>query len=166
MATSVVVLADRKQLHKLKDRLAGLTPAPSRLVAIGEQEQNIDTIAVLTPAIGRRQRQRSMALWLLPFGFLAGVTFTQITDLQTFAFLGPWGEPVVGGFLGLGAGWMGSFAAAASVSSESDDQIRILRNRLGEGNWLLLVETAAGVELPWNALQQVGAKAVVKLADL
>ncbi|MEI6830499.1 MAG: hypothetical protein WCK64_11740 [Synechococcaceae cyanobacterium ELA445] len=165
MATCVVVLADRRQLHKLRDRLGGLTTPPSRLVAIGEQEQNIDTIAALTPAIGRRQRQRSMARWLIPFGFLAGVTFTQITDLQTFAFLGPWGEPVVGGLLGLGSGWMGSFAAAASVASESDDQIRILRNRLAEGNWLLLVETAADVELPWTTLQQSGARAVVRLAD-
>jgi hypothetical protein len=30
---------------------------------------------------------------------------------------------------------------------------------------LLLVETAADVELPWTTLQQSGARAVVRLAD-
>jgi hypothetical protein len=60
---------------------------------------------------------------------------------------------------------MGSFAAAASVPSEDDDQVRILRNRLQEGNWLLLLETRNGVELPWRLLQQAGARALVRLSE-
>jgi hypothetical protein len=60
---------------------------------------------------------------------------------------------------------MGSYAAAASVRSEADDRIRSLRNRLEEGNWLLLVETANGVEMPWTTLQQARPKAVVRLSD-
>ena len=57
-----------------------------------------------------------MATWLLPFGFGAGLLFTFITNLDTFAFAGPIGQPLIGGLLGLGSGWMGSYAAAASVS--------------------------------------------------
>jgi hypothetical protein len=106
-----------------------------------------------------------MALWLIPFGFLAGLTFTQITDLHTFSALGPWGEPLLGGLLGMGSGWLGSFVAAASVSSEVDDRIRALRNRLEEGNWLLLVEPTAGVDVPWTLLQQARPKAVVRLGE-
>jgi hypothetical protein len=60
---------------------------------------------------------------------------------------------------------MGSFAAAASVTSEVDDRVRALRNRLEEGNWLLLVETANGVEMPWTRLQEARPKAVVRLSD-
>jgi hypothetical protein len=108
-----------------------------------------------------------MVRWLMPFGFLAGLTFTQITELHTFdgLGLGRWGEPLIGGLLGMGSGWMGSFAAAASVSSEEDDRIRSLRNRLEEGNWLLLVEPAAGQEMPWTLLQQSRPKAVVRLGE-
>ncbi len=161
----VAVLADRRQLHRLKERLAELNPPPSALVMIGDQETDVLTVPRLNPAIGRRLRQRSMARWLIPFGFFAGLTFTQITDLQTFAFLGPWGEPLTGGLLGMASGWMGSFAAAASIVPEDDDRIRSLRNRLNEGNWLLLVETPRGVEIPLTVLQKAGAQAVVTLAE-
>ncbi|MCP9849106.1 hypothetical protein KBY88_04645 [Cyanobium sp. Morenito 9A2] len=161
----VVVLADRGRLHRLRDQLAQISPPPTALVAVGDQETDALTVARLNPAIGRRLRQRSMARWLLPFGFAAGLTFTQITDLQTFAFLGPWGEPLVGGLLGLAAGWMGSFAAAASIVPEDDDRLRSLRNRLNEGNWLLVVETPRGVELGWTLLQKAGAETVVTLAE-
>ena len=161
----VVVLAERKRLRQLREQLAGLTPPPARLVAIGQGETDIAEVAELNPALARRLRQRDMARWLLPFGFFAGLTFTYITDLDTFAFAGDLGSHLLGGLLGLGSGWMGSFAAAASVTSEVDDRVRALRNRLEEGNWLLLVETANGVEMPWTRLQEARPKAVVRLNE-
>ena len=45
------------------------------------------------------------------------------------------------------------------------DRIRTLRNRLEEGNWLLLVEMPSGIEMPWTTLQQAKPKAVVRLND-
>ena len=119
----------------------------------------------LNPSIGRKRRQKGMATWLMPFGFFAGVTFTFMTDLDTFAFAGEVGSHLIGGLLGLGSGLMGSYAAAASVSSDSDDRIRALRNRLEEGNWLLLLETATGVEVPWTRLQEAKPQSVVRLSD-
>jgi hypothetical protein len=163
--TVVVVLESRKRLRELRDQLAALQPPLASLVAVGEGETPLEQVAELNPAMARQRRQKGMALWLMPFGFLAGLTFTQITDLQTFAALGPWGEPLIGGLLGLGSGWMGSFVAAASVSSEVDDRIRTLRNRLEEGSWLLLVEPAAGTEVPWSVLQQAKPKAVVRFGE-
>jgi hypothetical protein len=161
----VVVMSDRRRLRQLRDRLAEQRPAMARLVAIGEGETDLAEVERLNPAAGRRRRQRLMARWLIPFGFLAGLTFTRITDLHTFAAVGPWGEPVIGGLLGMVSGWMGSFAAAASVSSEEGDRIRSLRNRLEEGCWLLLVETPSGVEMPWSVLQDARPQAVVRLGE-
>jgi hypothetical protein len=161
----VVVVAERKRLRQLNTELSQLTPAPQRLVAIGQGETDIAEIPDLNPALARRLRQRRMATWLIPFGFFAGLTFTFITDLDTFAFAGPIGSHLIGGLLGLGSGWMGSFAAAASVSSDVDDRVRALRNRLEEGNWLLLVEMPSGVEIPWTRLQDGRPKAVVRLND-
>lgn len=161
----VVVLAERRRLHQLRDALAEQVPAPALLVAIGSGETAFEAVDRLNPAIARQARQRSMARWLIPFGFLAGVTFTQITDLTTFSSLGPWAEPLIGGLLGLGSGWMGSYAAAASVNSEESDRIRSLRNRVEEGSWLLLVETVNGVDMPWTVLQQARPQAVVRLSE-
>ena len=161
----VVVLSERKRLRQLREQLAALSPAPVRLVAIGQGETDIAEVVELNPALTRRLRQRGMARWLLPFGFFAGLTFTFITDLDTFAFAGPIGSHLIGGLLGLGSGWMGSFAAAASVSSDVDDRVRALRNRLDEGNWLLLVEMPNGIEMPWTRLQEARPKAVVRLND-
>ena len=107
-----------------------------------------------------------MARWLLPFGFMAGLTFPQITNLETFSSLGPWGQPVIGGLLGMGSGLMGSYAAAASVPSENEDGVRILRNRHEEKRWLLLLETPTGIEPPWQLLQSARPLQVVRLNDL
>jgi len=161
----VVVVSERKRLRQLREGLSQLTPAPERLVAIGQDETDIAEIPELNPVLARRLRQRRMATWLIPFGFFAGLTFTFITDLDTFAFAGSWGSHLIGGLLGLGSGWMGSFAAAASVSSESDDRVRALRNRFEEGNWLLLVEMPNGIEMPWTRLQEAKPKAVVRLNE-
>jgi hypothetical protein len=163
--TVVVVLESRRRLRELRDQLAALQPPLASLVAVGEGETPLEQVAELNPALARQRRQKGMALWLIPFGFFAGLTFTQITDLQTFAALGPLGEPLVGGLLGMGSGWMGSFVAAASVSSEVDDRIRTLRNRLEEGSWLLVLEPATGTEVPWSVLQQARPKAVVRLGE-
>ena len=164
-ASVVVVLGDRKRLHQLRDRLGEQVPPMAQVVAVGEGETPINALERLNPAVGRRNRQRSMARWLIPFGFFAGLTFTYITDLDTFAFFGAWSQHLVGALLGMGSGWMGSFAAAASVTSEEDDRIRSLRNRLEEGNWLLLIEAPNGIEMPWTTLQQAKPKAVVRLND-
>mgnify|MGYP006270530829 CR=1 FL=1 len=161
----VVVVAERKRLRQLREELSQLKPAPEQLVAIGQGECDIAEIAELNPTLTRRLRQRRMATWLIPFGFFAGLTFTFITDLDTFAFAGPIGSHLIGGLLGLGSGWMGSFAAAASVTSEGDDRVRALRNRLEEGNWLLLITMPNGIEMPWTRLQEARPKAVVRLNE-
>lgn len=161
----MVVLEDRSQLNRLRDQLSKLSPAPEELVALGEGETSMDAIEQLNPAIARRNRQQVMVRWLMPFGFFAGLMFSLITNLHTFAFAGTYGEPLIGGLLGMGSGWMGSYAAAASVTSEADDRVRSLRNRIDEGNWLLLLEAAAGEEIPWILIQQARPKAVVRLTE-
>lgn len=161
----VVVFRQRDQLEALRQTLAAQRPPLSRLVCIGKDATPITAVTDLNPAAKRQLRQRRMATWLVPFGFLAGLTFTYITDLNTFAFAGAWSQHLLGGIAGMISGWMGSFAAAASVSSSEDDRIRGLRNRFEEGNWLLFAETAPGADMPWAALQQAKALAVVRLGD-
>jgi hypothetical protein len=165
MASVVFVFNERSRLQDLRTALNAQQPPLKQLVTIGEGDTALTAVPRLDPASERRQRQRSMARWLVPFGFLAGLTFTYITDLDTLAVFGPWSQHLFGALLGMGSGLMGSFAAAASVRSADDDRIRGLRNRLEEGSWLLLAETQAGAELPWTLVQKCRPQAVVRLGD-
>ena len=163
--TVVVVLQDHERLQQLRRDLAASQPPLAVLVAVGQGETGLEEVDRLNPAATRRRRQRAMARWLFPFGFQAGLTFTYITDLDTLAFFGPWSQHLFGALLGMGSGFMGSYAAAASVSSEEDDRLRSLRNRLEEGSWLLLAETMAGADMPWRLLQQARPQMVVRLGE-
>ncbi|WP_320674182.1 hypothetical protein [Prochlorococcus sp. MIT 1341] len=128
----------------------------------------IEKIPFLNPNHSRQKRQRFMALWLMPFGFLAGITFSQMTGLQTFSNigLGAIGEPLIGGLLGMGSGLLGSYVATAGDPSGKDEDIRILRKRHEENNWLLILETPLGSEIPWQALQSANPIEVIRFNEL
>ncbi|MGC6483220.1 MAG: hypothetical protein ACON4T_06620 [Synechococcus sp.] len=171
MPVCVLVLKEQEAAASLEQKLRANGVPLQRCLLVSPAQGSadgvaIDTVDLLNPQMARQQRQRSMARWLLPFGFMAGLTFTQITTLNTFSALGPWGQPVLGGLLGMGSGLMGSYAAAASVPSDNDDGVRILRNRHKENRWLLLLETPAGIEPPWQLLQSARPLQVVRLNDL
>jgi hypothetical protein len=172
MPVCVLVLKELKDATSLRQRLDAEPFPLSQCLLVAPEGETIatavamDQVDLLNPGLARQRRQRSMARWLMPFGFFAGLTFTQITSLETFSALGPWGEPVVGGLLGLGSGLMGSYAAAASVPSDNEDGVRILRNRHEEKRWLLLLETPGGIEPPWQLLQSARPLQVVRLSEL
>ena len=44
----------------------------------------------------------------MPFGFIAGIAFSNMTNLSTFSFLGlnNIGESLIGGLLGMGSGYL------------------------------------------------------------
>ena len=171
MPVCVLVLKEQDAAASLEQKLRAnglplqrcLLVSPAKGSADGV---SFDSVDLLNLKKARQQRQRAMARWLLPFGFMAGLTFTQITTLETFSALGPWGQPVMGGLLGMGSGLMGSYAAAASVPSDNEDGVRILRNRHEENRWLLLLETPTGIEPPWQLLQSARPIQVVRLNDL
>ena len=166
MAICVVVLADQAAADQLSDQLNDPQFRVSQCITIAPEGDSIDRIELLSPNLTRQRRQKAMARWLMPFGFLAGVTFTKITNLTTFAAFGPWGEVLIGGLMGMGSGLMGSYAAAASVDSDNEAGVRILRNRRDEGSWLVLVETPNGIEAPWQVVQRSRPQQVVRLNDL
>ena len=166
MPVCVVVLSDQRAAEGLSQQLQETKLPLTRCITLPPEGDAIDQVELLSPNLTRVRRQKAMARWLMPFGFLAGVTFTQITNLTTFASFVPFGEMLIGGLMGMGSGLMGSYAAAASVNSDNDDGVRILRNRREEGNWLVLLETPNGIEPPWQVVQRSNPQQVVRLNDL
>ena len=68
------------------------------------RSEKIENIRVLNPKLDRKIRQKNMSTWLMPFGFLAGIAFSNMTNLSTFSFLGlnNIGESLMGGILCMG----------------------------------------------------------------
>ena len=51
-------------------------------------QSNFNSINLLNPALAQKDRQKTLATWLIPFGFIAGLSFSQMTDLNTFSDMG------------------------------------------------------------------------------
>ena len=116
----------------------------------------LENIRVLNPKLDRQLRQQNMKKWLMPFGFIAGLTFSNMTNLSTFSFLGldSFGESLVGGALGTASGYLGSIVSSASINLNRKKEIRPILNFNKNGKWLMLLESQIGYELPWNLIKE------------
>jgi hypothetical protein len=90
-----------------------------------------------------RQAMR-MLWWLIPFGFIAGFSFNDITGL-TILKQGPSAlNHIVGGLLGAGSAAMGGFTFGGGAQVLLDREKTPLAKRLKSGKYLLV---AQGTEL-------------------
>ena len=140
---------DEKIISQQKEILQNLK---STLFKIENFEDNI----ILNPKLARQIRQRYMRNWLMPFGFLAGLGFSNMTNLTTFSSLNlnNFWESLIGGLLGLGSGYIGSFFASGSINLGRSKEIRPLLNANKDGKWLIVLEAQNGYELPWNLIKE------------
>ena len=127
--------------------------------------KNIEDIRILNPKLDRKLRQKGMSRWLMPFGFIAGIAFSRMTNLSTFSFLGlnNIGESLFGGILGMGAGYLGSVVSSASINLNRNKELRSITNFNKEGKWLVLLENQIGTELPWASIKQSAPKDIIFL---
>ena len=127
------------------------------------KSQLIEEIRILNPKLDRKLRQKDMSRWLMPFGFIAGIAFTNMTNLSTFSFLGlnNIGETLIGGLLGMGSGYLGSVVSSASINLNRNKELRSIFNLNKEGKWLVMLENQIGTELPCNLIKQSDPKDVI-----
>ena len=129
------------------------------------KSQKFEDIRILNPKLDRKIRQKDMSLWLMPFGFIAGMAFSNMTNLSTFNFLGlnNIGESLIGGLLGMGSGYLGSIVSSASININKNKELRSIIKFNKEGKWLVLLENQIGTELPWALIKQSEAKDIIFL---
>ena len=127
--------------------------------------QEIEEIRILNPSLDRKLRQKDMSKWLMPFGFIAGIAFSKMTNLSTFSFLGlnNIGESFIGGLLGMGSGYLGSIVSSASINLNRNKELRSIINLNKEGKWLILLENQIGSELPWALIKESSPKDIMFL---
>ena len=146
-----------------------ITPHQQQLLNLSTnsffRSEEIKNIRVLNPKLDRKIRQKNMRTWLMPFWFIAGIAFSNMTNLSTFSFLGlnNIGESFMGGILGMGSGYLGSIVSSASINLNRNKELRSIIDLNNEGKWLVLLENQIDTELPWALIKKSEPKDIIFL---
>ena len=137
----IAVLSDRIQAEDAYCALEKENFPMDRVSILGKGYKTADEFGFIDPKERAGRLAKLMSFWLIPFGFVAGFTFSFITNLNTFAWAGEIGNHLIGGVLGAISGAMGSFFVGGGVglTSGSGDALPY-RNRLNEGKYLIVVK--------------------------
>ena len=128
-------------------------------------QSNFYNIKLLNPDLARKDHQKTLAKWLIPFGFIAGLSFSQMTDLKTFADMGFPNqlEKLLGGLVGMISGALGSFFSAGGINQETVDDLKVIRKKSEEGFWLLILELPMELEPPWAILKETDSLEIITI---
>lgn len=139
----VAVLPDRIQAEAA---YLALEKEGIKSTILGRGYKSADEFGLIDPNEEAKKQVRLMAVWLVPFGFFAGFTFSFITGLETFAWAGEIGNHIIGGLLGAVSGALGSVVSGGGVGLiiGGGDALPY-RNRLDAGKYLIVVQDAENV---------------------
>lgn len=137
----IAVVKDRIQAEAAYSALEKEGLPMDKVTILGRGYKSADEFGFIDPNEPARQQAILMALWLLPFGFIAGFAFNLLTGLDTFSWAGRIGNEVIGGVFGAIAGAMGSLfiGGGAGILLGGGDAVPY-RNRLNAGEYLLVVK--------------------------
>ncbi|HLO52248.1 MAG TPA: hypothetical protein VK211_27860 [Kamptonema sp.] len=135
----VAVLPDRIKAEAAYSALEKEGLPMKQISILGRGYKSADEYGLIDPKEQAIKQAKFMAIWLIPFGFFAGFSFSLITGLKTFAFAGEVGDHVIGGILGAISGALGSVFVGGGVGLVSGDAVPY-RNRLNAGKYLIVVD--------------------------
>ena len=152
-------------IEPLKNKIDSKDINPKSSGEVFINELNFNNVKLLNPTLARKERQKTLATWLIPFGFIAGLSFSQMTDLKTFEEMGfpNQFEKLLGGLVGTISGWLGSFFSAGSINQDNNDDIRVLRKKSEQGFWLLILELPIEIEIPWEILKETNCLEIITI---
>lgn len=139
----VAVLADRIQAEEAYSALEKEGLPLEAVSILGKGYKSADEYGFLDPKKPARRQMRMMALWLVPFGFVAGYAFNVSTQFNLFPWAGSVGNHLFGGLFGAIAGAMGSFfvGGGTGLIFGGGDALPY-RNRLKAGKYIIVVQGA------------------------
>jgi hypothetical protein len=137
----VAVLSDRIQAEAAYSALEKEGVPMEKVAILGRGYQSADEYGLIDPNEQARKQVRLMASWLVPFGFFGGAAFNLITGLDTFAWAGEIGSPLIAGILGGLSGLLGSVFVGGGVGLVVGGGDALpYRNRLNAGKYLIVVK--------------------------
>lgn len=141
MSYLVAVLSDRIQAEEAYSALEKEGLPMDKITILGRGYKSADEYGLIDPNETARKQVRLMASWLVPFGFLGGAAFNVITGLDTFAWAGEIGSPLIAGILGGLSGLLGSVFVGGGVGLVIGGGDALpYRNRLNAGKYLIVVK--------------------------
>ena len=137
----IAVLSDRIQAEATYSALEKEGLPLEQTTILGRGYKSADEFGLIDPNQQAQNNIKRMAFWLVPFGFAAGISFSILTGLNTFAWAGNTGNHLIGGLLGAAAAALGSFfvGGGAGIAIGSGDALPY-RNRLNAGKYLIVVK--------------------------
>lgn len=137
----ISVWSDRIKAEEVYTTLEKANFPMNCISILGKGYKSASEFGFIDPLDQGKKQAFLMAYWLVPFGFFAGVGFSLVTDLQTFAWAGTIGNHAIGGLLGAFGGAMGSIfvGGGVGVATGSGDTVPY-RNRLDEGKYLIIIQ--------------------------
>jgi hypothetical protein len=137
----VAVMRDRIQVESAYSAFEKEGLPMDKIAILGKGYKSADEFGLIDPNEQAIKQTKLMALWLVPFGFVAGYTFNLITGLDTFAWAGETGNHIVGGLLGAVSGALGSLFVGGGVGLiVGGGDALPYRNRLNAGKYLIVVK--------------------------
>lgn len=137
----VAVLRDRIQAEAAYSTLEKEGLPMDKVSILGKGYKSADEVDFIDPNLQARKQARFMAFWLVPFGFVAGASFSLITGLETFAWAGHIGNHLIGGLLGAGSGALGSiFVGGGPALVFGGENALPYRDRLEAGKYIIMVQ--------------------------
>lgn len=156
MSYLIATLGDRLQAEETYTILekAGI-PLP-QIAILGKGYKSADEFGLISTTSIAKKRAISMALWLVPFGFIAGYTFNFITKLTILEGFDPLLNHIVGGIFGAIAGGMGAVFVGGGVGLSLDsEEVVPYRNRLDDGKYLVVVKDEPAISKAQSILAQL-----------
>ncbi|MGG6270266.1 hypothetical protein ACQ4M3_35445 [Leptolyngbya sp. AN03gr2] len=140
MSYLVAVLSDRIKAEEAYSALEKEGLPMDKVSILGRGYKSADEYGLIDPNETARKQVRLMASWLVPFGFVGGAAFNVITGLDTFAWAGEIGSPLIAGILGGLSGLLGSVFVGGGVGLVVGGGDALpYRNRLNAGKYLIVV---------------------------
>lgn len=137
----MAVLSDRIQAEEAYSALEKEGLPMDKITILGRGYKSADEYGLIDPNETARKQVRLMASWLVPFGFIGGAAFNVITGLDTFAWAGEIGSPLIAGILGGLSGLLGSVFVGGGVGLVVGGGDALpYRNRLNAGKYLIVVK--------------------------
>ncbi|MEL7143082.1 MAG: hypothetical protein AAFY33_05190 [Cyanobacteria bacterium J06643_4] len=142
----VAVFGDRIKAEEAYTGLESANITMEKVNILGKGFKSADEYGLIDPRDEAWKQIKRMAIWIIPFGFVGGLTFNLITGLNTFPWAGTTGNQIIGGILGAIGGAMGSFfiGGGVGIGLGSGDALSY-RNRLNAGKYLVVVKGSEGL---------------------
>jgi hypothetical protein len=133
---------------------------------VGVDAKSLQEVGIPDPnQIGATQAVR-MLTWIVPFGFIAGFGFNDITHLSILEQASPLANHILGGLLGASAGAMGGFTFGGGIQFLFDPDKKPFTRRLREGKHLVVVQgNDLAVRQATRALQGLAADSLQVYED-